>query len=222
MVPNMQNGCLNCDFFDTPAGEAGLMKTMINTIIFDFGGVMGTDSDPIFFEVLAKHGVSKKTSLEIWEKHWKKMEIDNERVDAIWNTVKKYTTSDIKNISNEYYELIAVNQEMIELCEKLKQKGYKLGMLANETYEWMNIKRQKGNLDKLFDVVYSSADLKSAKPEKKAYLKTLGSLKAKPEETIFIDDRERNVLAAEKLGIKSFVFKDIEQLKKDLSKINII
>lgn len=195
---------------------------MINTIIFDFGGVLGTDSDPIFYEVLTKHGISKNKALEIWKKHWSKMKVDDERIDEIWKTTKKYTTSNIENISDDYNNLISVDQEMINLCKVLKQKGYKLGMLANETYDWMNIKRQKGNLDEIFDVVYSSADIKLPKPLSESYLKTLESLNAKPEETLFIDNMSRNTEAAEKLGIKSILFKNINQLKKELAEIKII
>jgi len=195
---------------------------MITTIIFDFGGVLGTDADTILYEVLAKYGTTKEKTLEIWNKHWPKMKIDDERVDAIWKTIEEYTKTDIKKVSEEYNQMIAVNPEMLNLCKDLKQKGYKLAILGNETYDWMNIKRQKGNLKEIFDVVYSSADLKTSKPSKEAYLKTLKKLNAKPEETIFIDDRESNTLAAEKLGIKSFVFTNINKLKQDLSKINLI
>jgi len=195
---------------------------MINTIIFDFGGVLGTNSNLIFYETLAKHGISKNKALEIWKKHWPKMKIDDERIDAIWKTIKEYTTSNIENISADYNSLISVDQEMISFCKVLKQKGYKLGMLANETYDWMNIKRQKGNLDKIFDVVYSSADIKSSKPSSESYLKTLKSLNAKPEETLFIDNLNSNIEAAEKLGIKSILFTNINQLKKELAEINVI
>lgn len=195
---------------------------MINTIIFDFGGVLGSDSDPIFYEALAKHGISKYKALEIWKKHWLKMKVDDERVDEIWKTTKEYTTSNIEDVTADYNNLISVDQEMINFCKILKRKGYKLGVLANETYDWMNIKRQKGNLDEIFDVVYSSADIKTPKPLSGSYLKTLMSLNAKPEETLFIDNTSRNIEAAEKLEMKSILFKDINQLKGELAEIKII
>ena len=36
------------------------------------------------------------------------------------------------------------------------------------------------------------------------------------EETIFFDDKEKNVIAANKVGIKSFVFTSIEDIKNNL------
>lgn len=199
-----------------------LNKFMINTIIIDFGGVLGTDSDTIFYKALKKHGISRKKALEILQKHWLKMLVDDERIDKLWETTKKCTSSNIEIVETDYNNLISVDHEMLNLCKDLKQKGYKLGVLANETYDWMNIKRKKGNLDEIFNVVYSSADIKFAKPDKKAFLKIIESLKAKPEECIFIDDRDKNIFSAEKLGIKSILFKNLNKLIKDLTEINII
>ncbi len=195
---------------------------MVNTIIIDFGGVLGTDADTIFIVTLSKHGISQKAAMEIWDKHWPKMGVGDEHVESIWKTVKKRTTSDIKKVIADYNGMVHVNNLMIELCKKIKKKGYKMGVLANETFDWMNIKREKGKLNEVFDAVFSSADLKSLKPLKNSYMKILKSLKARPEEALFIDDRKRNVEAANALGMKGLVFRDIVQLKKDLSKVNII
>ncbi len=195
---------------------------MIKNIIIDFGGVIGTDADTIFTVVLSKHGIPKESALEIWNKHWDAMANGSEHVESVWKTVKEYTTSDINNVIGDYHGLIDVNQNMLDLCSEMKKKGYKMGVLANETIEWMNIKREKGKLNDIFDVVYSSADIKFPKPQNEAYLKTLESLNAKPEETLFIDDHERNIKAAEALGMQGLVFKNIVQLKNDLSEINVI
>ncbi len=195
---------------------------MINTIIFDFGDVLWTNADTIFFEVLARYGISAEESLEIRERHRPKLKIGQERIDKIWETVREYTTSDVEQISSEYNDLIAIDIEMIELCKILKQKGYKLGILANESYDWMNIKKKRYDLDKIFDIVYSSADIKVAKPEKESYLKIIENLHARPEETLFIDNLSRNTQAAEALGIKSLLFTDSDQLQKDLAKMNIV
>lgn len=192
---------------------------MIKTIIFDFGGVIGSEADTTFFEILSKHGISKDRALKIWNKHYPKMEIGGEHIDAIWKTTKKYTTSDINIIISKHEKLISVNQDMLNLCKDLKQRGYKLGILANETLEWMSIKTKKGKLNDIFDIVYSSAILKSAKPFDESYLKILDKLDTKPKEALFIDNKERNIKAAKKLGIKSIIFKNIDQLKKELSQI---
>ena len=44
----------------------------------------------------------------------------------------------------------------------------------------------------------------------------------KPKEILFIDDIKRNTKTAEKLGIKTILFENTEQLKEELKKLNMI
>ena len=46
--------------------------------------------------------------------------------------------------------------------------------------------------------------------------------KINPKETIFIDDYKNNIENAEKLGIKGILFKNAEQLEKELNILEII
>jgi len=50
----------------------------------------------------------------------------------------------------------------------------------------------------------------------------LDRFQLKAVETLFIDDNDRNINAAEKLGIKSILFHSPQQLKKDLRKSGIL
>lgn len=53
-----------------------------------------------------------------------------------------------------------------------------------------------------------SCDDKLRKPDKKAFELILERLKVRPEESIFIDDKQENIDAAEKLGIKTILFEN--------------
>jgi putative hydrolase of the HAD superfamily len=194
---------------------------MFKLIIFDFGGVLGTDADPIFVDVLNKYGISKFQALNIWSKHWPKLKDGSEGVSSIWETVQKEYNIDIDVLVNEYEVLVKIDPLMLELCQTLKLKGFKLAILANESLEWMDIKRNKGNLNIIFDKVFSSADIKTYKPKKESYFHVLDSLKVNPCETLFIDNMERNTLAAESFGIKSIFFRNREMLIEDLKSFEI-
>jgi FMN phosphatase YigB (HAD superfamily) len=54
------------------------------------------------------------------------------------------------------------------------------------------------------------------KPDAAIYEHTLRGLGVKPEETLFVDDREINVQAARELGIRAVRFQSIEQLREEL------
>jgi putative hydrolase of the HAD superfamily len=190
---------------------------MLNTLIFDFGGVLGSDSDTIFIDVLKKNKIQNETALKIWLDFWPNLKTGEISVDFIWEEVKKHTSADIKKLVREYNKAIFVDPKMLDFCRNLKK--YKLGILANESYEWMNVKRKKGKLDEIFNVVYSSADIQVAKPEHEAFIKTLNALEAKPQETLFVDNLERNTKAAEELGMKTVLFENSDKLIKTLNKL---
>ncbi len=57
--------------------------------------------------------------------------------------------------------------------------------------------------------------------EDKIFNHVLNSLKINPEESVFIDDKEKNLIFSKKLGINTILFKDYNQLKEELS-LNLV
>ena len=68
----------------------------------------------------------------------------------------------------------------------------------------------------LFDAVYASNKMGMSKPHQDFYRYILSSEGVKPEDVVFIDDSEENVISAEKLGIHTIWFKDAVSLRSDL------
>jgi HAD superfamily hydrolase (TIGR01509 family) len=75
-----------------------------------------------------------------------------------------------------------------------------------ENFDWLD----------LFDFKTFSAEVRLIKPDAAIYEHTLRGLGVKPEETLFVDDREINVQAARELGIRAVRFQSIEQLREEL------
>ena len=70
----------------------------------------------------------------------------------------------------------------------------------------------------LFDAVYASNKMGVSKPHRDFYRYILMSEGVKPEDAVFIDDTEENVISAEKLGISSIWFKDSVRLRSDIER----
>ena len=71
---------------------------------------------------------------------------------------------------------------------------------------------------KSFDGIVVSSDVKMIKPNPAIYKYILETYNLKPEECLFIDDVEANVKAAEKAGIKGFLFENnYEELKEKMA-----
>ena len=70
----------------------------------------------------------------------------------------------------------------------------------------------------LFDAVYASNKMGVSKPHPDFYQRILIAEGVKPEDAVFIDDAEVNVLSAEKLGIRSILFKDSVSLRSEIDR----
>jgi putative hydrolase of the HAD superfamily len=59
------------------------------------------------------------------------------------------------------------------------------------------------------------------KPQMEIYKLTLNRLGVSSGQTLFIDDRPDYIAGAERVGINAILFKNIDQLKKDLSMFSL-
>lgn len=106
-----------------------------------------------------------------------------------------------------------------EIIIKLRNLGYKTAILSINGREWIEYCEKKFDFHKLFDVYSYSFEDKVLKPNPLAFQKVLHKLNAKPEECVFIDDQEKNIKAAQALGIKSVLFINTEDLQSRLKQI---
>src|SRR3989344_2338485 len=102
---------------------------------------------------------------------------------------------------------------------------YELGQISERKLISNFLKRTKldgSGFRKYFQYIIISAELGLKKPDKAFYEKALQIIKANAEECLFIDDKKKNCLGAEAIGIKSIVFKDAKQLRKELIRLGIV
>jgi putative hydrolase of the HAD superfamily len=128
-----------------------------------------------------KADIGELTSLEVWEAIGFK--------------------GDLEKIEKEYLDTIELSDGFINFIEKAKNK-YKLTIISNDSSRWSKYLRNKFDLNKYFDVISISGDLKIQKPDVRIFLLTTEKLGLNAEDCIYIDDREGNLEAAKKLGMK--------------------
>ncbi len=91
------------------------------------------------------------------------------------------------------------------LIEQLKGAGYRLYVLSNMSREFIDFLRMKPVYRHFEGEVVSCEEL-IVKPEPEIYRLLLDRYSLTPDETLFIDDRETNIEAAEREGICGFHF----------------
>ena len=94
-----------------------------------------------------------------------------------------------------------------EDCEKtlkaLCEKGYKLGIIANQE-PGAKERLSRWGLDKYLSVIASSAEMGVAKPDKEIFLRALSMADCRPENAAMVGDRlDNDIRPAKELGMKT-------------------
>lgn len=107
-------------------------------------------------------------------------------ISDFWNNYNKYTT---------------INQNVLNLIKKLKDNNYKIYLLSNiDSYMHEHVK--KSGLFELVDGYVLSYIEHQIKPYESIYNTLITRYNLNPNESLFIDDKEENVITANRLGIK--------------------
>ena len=119
-----------------------------------------------------------------------------------------------------YKSLTIIDENIFDLIKKLSEK-YFLYSIANEAEKWTDIRKDLFGFEKYFKKLYISCEVGMRKPDEGIFKLLLNETGLSPEECLFIDDKDKNIQAAEKLGFQVFLYKDFDSLKNYLIKKNI-
>ena len=111
-----------------------------------------------------------------------------------------------------------IDQEILAYIKKIR-KSFTTALLTNFPAHVHDFMKTDWIVDGAFDHMIASCDVKLIKPDPAIYTLTLARIGCLAEETVFIDDREINVKAAEKLGINGIVYQSRSQTINDLEAI---
>ena len=189
----------------------------IKNIILDIGGVIFDDSKKNIEKLLGKNcDVIYKLA---YGKSFKECLLGNKKVNEHIESLSNYKEfEDLKYILSKKnlsksYPLITTNFEYIKT---LKKQGYKLYLLTNITEDSYNYINDLININSIFDGGIYSYQEHIIKPDKRMYNLLIDKYNLKKTETIFFDDKEKNVISAINQGISSYVFKSIEDIKNNI------
>ncbi len=194
----------------------------MKAIIFDLGGVVlsenwGWKQRELFSK---KFNLDHQKTKEYHESKAKDLNIGNLSEKDFFTGLFKYQekTPEVEKAISFLRSKDRLFPEVLDLIKELKKK-YKIFAITNEIREAAEIRSEKFRLGEIFDKIFVSGSIKFQKPEKGIFLYVLNEIKILPEEIIFIDNVEKNLIPAGEIGMKCILFKEINQLRKDLEKI---
>ncbi len=198
---------------------------MIKNIIFDLGGVL-IDWDPKYvYRTIFKTEEEVDWFLNnITTMEWN-VEQDGGRTIAEANEIliAQYPehADNIKIYYDRWEEMLGGPiEENVALFKELKDsEKYKMVALTNWSAETFPVAIDRYGFLGWFDGIVVSGVEKCKKPDRKIYDIILNRYNLVPSESVFIDDNEDNISAAQKLGIKTVHCQTPEQVRNDLGLI---
>jgi len=190
---------------------------MIKALIFDWAGVLATDGYWVWVLKNIKNIANRKEYFDHLSMDVDSAKIShNEFMEILARESRKTQEEVWQEVKNE----IVLNDKLISLVKKMKGK-YQIGLLSNFTFPWLSEILTENNLWILFDKNIISSEYKMIKPNPEIFQKMLRMLNLKPEETVFIDDRQIHIEGARRLGLEGILFINNAQFIEDLEKLGI-
>ncbi|HJN06232.1 MAG TPA: HAD family phosphatase [Bacteroidales bacterium] len=197
----------------------------IKNIIFDFGGVV-LDIDPqLTIDEFVKLGFTdfdKLSTPEFTDEIIGKFERGILTPEVFRTKLKKFLDIDVtdQQLDDAWNSLLYdIPRERIEILEQGK-KNYQIILLSNSNeihYDLfvrdLQLRFGYREFDDLFHKSYFSFDLHLLKPNSEVYEFVINQHGILPEETLFIDDKEENIVAAKKLGLRTYKLDKPERIR---------
>lgn len=109
----------------------------------------------------------------------------------------------------------ALDETVCDWALAVRREGFKLGILSNMPTQFLDLYEKEIPPFCAADYCCFSCRVKLVKPEPKIYLNCLEGLGVTAAEAVFFDDIEENITAAKRVGFHAFVWKGLEQGKRD-------
>jgi 2-haloacid dehalogenase len=189
--------------------------------VFDVGGVL-VDGD---YRLLVRSFFDDEAEVEhfLAEVLGEEFHLERDRgalmadIAAEWSRRYPEYESVIHEFGDRFAEVwrgpVAGSPEVLADLKAADVPVYGLTNWGSET--WVLARAQFPFLDS-FDGVLVSAEVGLIKPDPEIYLALCSRFGVAPERSMFIDDVERNVVAARALGFHGIVFTDAAQLRAEL------
>jgi putative hydrolase of the HAD superfamily len=195
----------------------------ITTLIFDLGGVL------INLDINQCIRNFKQLGLENFEQYlsnfgqsgfFLQFEKGQIGVEKFREEIRKLTSNTLSDsqIDDAWCSFLCdIPSEKLKMLEQLKKK-YRLLLLSNTNPLHIEISaanefsKTGKTMSDYFDKCYFSYEMKMAKPDEEIFQALLDNEQVSANECLFLDDGQKNIDQAAKLGIQTYLVKEKEDL----------
>ncbi|MDR3613747.1 MAG: HAD-IA family hydrolase [Candidatus Obscuribacterales bacterium] len=203
-----------------------IVKKQIKNIFSDVGGVLATNG---------WDHISRRKAAEQFNLDYEEFESYHQKVadsfDAGLITLTQYLKATVfyeaRSFSvDDFFAFMKMqsqaNSDALGVVKALQATGkYRLATINNESFELNDFRIKKFALADYFESFFSSCYMGLRKPEPEIYRRALLISNSCAEDSVFIDDREENLVAPKELNMQTILFVDAQQLRDSLSAIGV-
>jgi putative hydrolase of the HAD superfamily len=195
-------------------------------LVFDLGGVVVRwDPDAIIAGVFNDAGVQARVRAGVFG-HADWLELDRgtlERDEAIARAAQRtgVALDQIRRLLHAVPPSLTVFPDTVDLLRRLKRKGYPLYCLSNMHLASIEYLEKRETFWDVFDGAVISCRLQLCKPEAGIYEHLLRTHGLEAENTLFVDDVQKNLDAAAKLRIRTLRFENAAQCERELRALGV-
>ena len=200
----------------------------LKAVILDYGEVLCHGPAPHFIQSMADvFKLSPQAFRAIYDRHRLPYDRGDYSPEVYWSKFEEETKSkpspaQLQELRDWDVEMWSdVDPAMLAWVDTLRAHGLKVALLSNMHADMARYSRKHFDWVNKFDTAILSAEIRSVKPEPGIYLRTVEALGVRPEDALFIDDRERNTRGANQVGIKAIRFESIGQLARELERLGL-
>jgi glucose-1-phosphatase len=197
---------------------------MIRNIIFDLGNVLISFIPSEYLKKKNYPANIRNTIIsDIFQsEEWKKLDngdiVVSEAIESI-AAKSSLKREEIALVFNFRADIMFPLDDNVRLLPALKKQGFRVYYLSNFHMDIFEIVRNDYYFFRYFDGGVVSADVKLSKPDEKIYRLILDKYSLKAHESLYIDDVEENVMAAERTGMEALLTYGSPRIISDLEKM---
>jgi len=196
----------------------------IESIIFDWGGVLIDDPRPGLLKYCSEaFSVPLEDYTPVHDSFLDDFHTGKISEERFWQQIADKLGKSMPSVRSQWYEAFrsayVPKQEMFILASSLHDKGYKTALLSNTEIPAVRFFHEQSY--NMFDLLVFSCIERVMKPQRRIYEITLERLGSKSGQTVFIDDVQNYIRAAELTGLNTILFKSVDQVKDELAEFGV-
>lgn len=187
----------------------------IQWILSDFFGVTVDEAAPAFF----KNVLHIEDPSSLCEKYFVPGDEGKFTMDEVIEHVTKDFNIPYESMHDYLFNKPQEHTKYTSFLRQLKKQGYSVALLSDAPGGIVESIFAKYHLEEIFNPCFISYKTHLTKPHKETFENVFASLKAKPEEILFIDDNPKNIKAAKELGINAIHYVSEEETIKEATEL---